>query len=234
MFTREQSGSESDPTKPSDNLHFEVIGRLALNVAHDLNNMLTVVVATVERIRRQLQECKGETDDIQAMEQAAETASGIAQSLLSCYRRGPSRFEKIDMGEFVKSAARLLRCVLPNTISLGVEADASSSGLVRADRVQLHQVLMNLSLNARDAMPKGGDLRLTVRSMNGLVSLSVSDTGGFTMKPGIPEPGRGLGLGIVRRIVTAHLGHLEVSPRNGGGTTYTIVLPRVIEAGGRG
>ncbi len=235
----------------------EAIGTLAAGVAHDFNNLLTVIHGHTARAQRMLADDDGAVEELNAVRQATRQATEVTRSLLSLSRRLPSRKEQIDFCVAVQEAARLLGRALPATIELAMATECESPLWVKADPTQLQQILLNLAINARDAMPEGGRLRITVSQVEAtsidqspvgssakgsLASLAVSDTGVgipleiqskifepfFTTKT--REEGTGLGLSIVYGMVKDHGGCVEVQSTVGEGTTITVLLP-CIESG---
>ncbi len=228
----------------------EAIGRLAGGVAHDFNNLLTVIRNHVEFLRETLPAESTELEDVQAIGEAAERATRITRQLLAFGRRNDGRPEVLDVNRVATELTRGIGQLVGEHVRIDLHLD-NTIGPVRADRAQLEQVLLNLLVNARDAMPEGGVATLTTRhaTMHDLtdtplakdpsqfVALAVSDTGHgmdeatrarlfepfFTTK----EPGQGTGLGLatVYGIVEKHRGHIAVSSQAGAGTTFTILLP---------
>jgi PAS domain S-box-containing protein len=231
----------------------EALGRLAGGVAHDFNNYLTVVMGAVEALSEALP--KGDplaerTEEIQA---AAERAAGLSRRLLAFSRRQPMQPQLLDLNELLAAMDALLRRLLPAPIQLDTVA-GGGLGRVRVDRAQFEQVILNLALNARDAMPDGGTLTLETGNVflgpeygehhldageGRFVMLAVSDTGigmdedtrarafepFFSTKPS--ERGTGLGLSLVHGIVRQSGGTIEVYSEPGRGSTFKIYLPRV-------
>ena len=155
----------------------EALGRISAGVAHDVNNMLAVMLSTLDFVecalraptasRTVLQEC---IDDART---AVAQAAALTPRLLAFGRDG--REEEVDVTALCEEVGQLVRRTFERCI--GVEDGIARDLRLRGDRVGLHQVLMNLCLNARDAMPRGGRLRIEASADKGLVVLSVSDTG---------------------------------------------------------
>ncbi len=228
----------------------EAIGRLAGGVAHDFNNLLTVIRNHVEFLRERFLTDADETEDVQAIAEAAERATRITRQLLAFGRRNEGRPELLDVNKVATELTRGIGRLVGEHVTIELRLDPLV-GPVRADRAQLEQILLNLLVNARDAMPDGGkvtiqtrltteeDLALTdlPRLPSQFATLIVADTGVgmdeatrarlfepfFTTK----EPGQGTGLGLatVYGIVEKHGGHISVSSEPGRGTTFLIVLP---------
>ena len=234
----------------------EAIGRLAGGLAHDLNNLLTVIRGYSEiQLSSTAANDPNRTHAAQIM-QAAERASALTQQLLAFSRRQVLQPKAIDLNAVVTSLETLLRRLIGEDIEVVFTA-TRDLGTVRADPGQLEQVIMNLAINARDAMPKGGKLMLQTSNAEldetyarhhvgvrpgRYVLLTVSDNGVgmdedtmahifepfFTTK-GLGK-GTGLGLSTVYGIVQQSEGHLFVYSEPGRGTSFKIYLPRVDEA----
>jgi PAS domain S-box-containing protein len=215
----------------------ELVGRLASGIAHDFNNLLTVVLTLADVARLQLPQEHPVSDELRRIGEAGEQAVRLAGQLLtfSKQRRPVARY--VDLNAVSARALELLRGTLPGSI-LVEPVYAESPIRVQADELQLQQVLMNLCLNARDAMPEGGRLRVQTEAANaeGWVRLAVSDTGqgmDESVRTRIFEPffstkerGTGLGLAVVRQIVENLGGRIEVWSRPGEGTRFDIWLPQ--------
>jgi two-component system cell cycle sensor histidine kinase/response regulator CckA len=216
----------------------EAIGRLAGGVAHDFNNLLQAMLSQTQLIRTSPGDPLRVTGTVDELEQHIRRGAALSRQLLLFSRRETAKPEQLDLNEVVGGATQLLRRLVRENIAFAVRL-AEERLTVVADRGQLDQVLMNLVVNAADAMPEGG--RLTVATGAGpgdTVWLSVEDTGHgvpegirdrifepfFTTKTA--EKGSGLGLAVVHGIVTQHRGTIRVSDREGGGTVFRIELPR--------
>jgi PAS domain S-box-containing protein len=234
----------------------EAVGRLAGGVAHDFNNLLTVIEGYCRLLTDRLQQNPEACDQVKRIEDAAEKAASLTRQLLAFSRKQVLQPKVINITGLVSNLDKLLRRLIGEDIEL-MTRTAPDLGLVKADPSQLEQVIMNLAINARDAMPDGG--RLTLETANvkldsgyavehpgvipgDYVMLAVSDNGSG-MTPGtkarIFEPffttkemgrGTGLGLSMVYGIVSQSGGHIWVYSEIGHGTTFKIYLPRT-EAG---
>ncbi|MFT4624173.1 MAG: two-component system cell cycle sensor histidine kinase/response regulator CckA [Myxococcota bacterium] len=220
----------------------DAVGRLAGGVAHDFNNLLTVVLGNAELLST-LVENPDARELVEHIRTAAERAADLTHQLLAVGRRQPRHPRVLDLNEVVRGMARLLERVLRADIAMVLDLDPAGAA-VTADPGQVEQVLLNLAVNARDAMPGGGRLLLTTRAYPatsagaGRVVLQVRDDGAgmdtntrarifepfFTTKA--PGEGTGLGLAIVYGIVQQSGGHIEVESRVGSGTTFAVHLPQ--------
>jgi two-component system, cell cycle sensor histidine kinase and response regulator CckA len=231
----------------------EAVGRLAGGVAHDFNNMLSVIIGYTDLISRGFAPGDPRLDDLQAVRDAADRAANLTRQLLAFSRKRVLQPVLLDLGAVVRGMEGLLRRLIGEDIDLRVVT--TSAHAVRADPGQLEQVIMNLVVNARDAMPTGGRLTIEVGDAGRLdpvlvtergpcdfVRLAVTDTGTgmtpetkaklfepfFTTKP--RGKGTGLGLSTVFGIVKQSGGELAVQSEPGRGSTFEVLLPRVEEA----
>jgi PAS domain S-box-containing protein len=224
----------------------EAIGRLAAGVAHDFNNVLTAVRGYGQLLVDELGD-DPRAADAEEIRRAAERGAALTRQLLTLARRQPLKLRPIDLNAVVGEAEKMLRRIVGDGIALEVRLDPEL-GTVRADAAHIEQVLMNLVVNARDAMPDGGRLTLATRNRaeadgTATVVLSVSDTGTgidaetrgrifepfFTTKPA--GQGSGLGLSTAYGIVKQSEGSIEVQTEVGMGTTFEVALPRIDESG---
>jgi PAS domain S-box-containing protein len=231
----------------------EAVGRLAGGVAHDFNNILTVITGYTAMLIEETPPESSQREPLVEVHRMAERAAALTQQLLAFSRRQVLRPRPIALNAILADMNRMLRRILGEDIELSVVAP-SDLGTVVADPGQVEQVLVNLAVNARDAMPGGGRLRIETANVvveegeaarrlglehGRYVALTVSDTG-----DGIPadardkifEPffttkgqgkGTGLGLATVYGIVTQSGGAIEVESEPGRGATFRIFLPRV-------
>ncbi len=230
----------------------ELIGRLSSGVAHDFNNLLCVVLNLTDLASGHLPEGHPVHADLRRIGEASEQAAGLAAQLLSFSRQKPQAPRRIDLNEVARRTLELLRATLPEGITLDA-ALAGDGAEVLADETQIQQVLMNLCLNARDAMPGGGTLRVTTAceptgpwdlnapkasdgAAKGWVRLSVADSGqgmsadlrGRIFEPffSTKEGGTGLGLAVVQQIVESYGGRIEVHSEPNQGARFDIRWPR--------
>ncbi len=222
----------------------EAIGRLAGGIAHDFNNLLTIINGYSEFLAAALDPDSRMAEDARAIRAAGERAAELTRQLLAFGRRQMLEIRAFDLNEAMGDLARMLGRVLGERVTVELDL-ADDLGWVEADRGQIEQVVLNLALNARDAMPDGGTL--TLRTFNppagaaesgAQVAFEVSDTG-YGMDPEVLEhlfepffttkawgKGTGLGLAMVHGIVTQSRGEVQVRSRPGQGTTFTVYLPR--------
>jgi two-component system cell cycle sensor histidine kinase/response regulator CckA len=233
----------------------EAIGRLAGGIAHDFNNLLTAITGYSDLSLRHLSKDDPLYRNIQEIKKAGERASGLTRQLLAFGRKLGLQPRVLDLNAIVSDMKRMLPRLIGENIELQTKMDPEL-WRIRADQGQVEQLIMNLSVNARDAMPFGGKLlietanvemdREIVKRYDSVhpgphVLLTVSDTGSgidaATQKQ-IFEPffttkkegrGTGLGLSIVYGIVKQSGGYISVKSREGQGTTFKIYLPRVTE-----
>jgi PAS domain S-box-containing protein len=233
----------------------ESVGRLAGGVAHDFNNLLTVITGYGELLMRDLEPGHRGLARVEQIGKAAERAATLTRQLLAFSRKQVLEPRVLDLGAVVAGVEQMLRRLIGEDVQF-VTVSGSGLGRVRADPGQIEQVIVNLAVNARDAMPKGGKLILETRNveldesyvrhrpdarLGRHVVLAVSDTGQgmsaetlahafepfFTTK----EAGQGTGLGLatVYGIVRQSGGHVTIYSEPGQGTTCKVYLPRVGE-----
>jgi two-component system, cell cycle sensor histidine kinase and response regulator CckA len=230
----------------------DAVGRLAGGVAHDFNNLLMVINGYTEVLLEQLEQGSAMHHKVQSIQQAADRAATLTRQLLAFSRKQLLELKVVDVNTIIGDMERLLRPLIGENIEL-ITHLSTDTGHTRADAGQLEQVIMNLVVNAKDAMPEGG--RLTVQSADVTVRenfsenrfiqpgryavLSVTDTGHgmdketqsrifepfFTTK----EKGKGTGLGLstVYGIVKQSNGYVFAKSEVGSGTTFYVYLPRV-------
>jgi len=255
-FVRDITAQRRLETQLAQAQKMEAIGRLAGGVAHDFNNLLTVILSYSDLLLEDLPGNAAQRDDVAQIRKAAEGASALTRQLLAFSRQQVLEPKVLDLNDTVTGIEKLLKRVLREDIALSATL-AADAGRIRVDPGQLEQVLMNLAVNARDAMPRGG--KLTIETAN--VDLDESDTQAYpAAKPGryvmlavtdtgsgmdaatqarIFEPffttkeigkGTGLGLATVQGIVQQSGGFILVYSEPGHGTAFKIYLPRVNDA----
>jgi PAS domain S-box-containing protein len=225
----------------------EAVGTLASGIAHDFNNMITVMLGATELLRKHGMSDALSAEALEMIERSLEQATGLTRSLLTFSRKMPPIKQPIDLCQVVRDAEPLLRRSLTATIGFTLELP-DRAVRINGDRTQIQQVLLNLVINARDAMPQGGSLTICLcppgdgERADGepeFVRLIVSDTGTgipeqdvarvfdpfFTTKP--RGQGTGLGLSITHGIVKEHGGRIEVVTEPDTGSTFTIFLPHL-------
>ena len=229
----------------------ESIGQLAAGVAHDFNNMLTIIQGHSSSLLARPTLPPEVVDSVQAVYFAAERAAGLTRQLLMFSRKNVMQPELLDLQKVVGNMSKMLERLLGETIALEFQPAVENS-FVQGDCGMIEQVVMNLSLNARDAMPRGGRLTIGVETViidaafieihpqahaGRFVRLRVTDTGigmdsatlGRIFEPFFTTKdigkGTGLGLATVYGIVKQHEGWLEVNSEPGKGSTFDVFLP---------
>jgi two-component system, cell cycle sensor histidine kinase and response regulator CckA len=230
----------------------EVLGRLAGGVAHDFNNALAAIIGGSDLLMDQLGDDPEARIDLEVIQEAAHRAALLTRHLLAFSRQQTLRVEVCSLAEVVDRSVSLLHRILEDSIELQTRVDPGSWP-VQVDAVQLEQVILNLAVNAQDAMPEGGTLLIATENIavspeearsaptmpsGDYAALTVRDTGVgmdeitrarifepfFTTKP--PPEGTGLGLSMVYGIIRQSGGFITVDSAPGAGTTFRILLPR--------
>jgi len=230
----------------------DALGSLAGGVAHDFNNVLTAILGYADLVLLDLPADSPHRKDLDEISRAAQRAGDLTRQLLTFSRRQPIEPRVLNLNDVVADTDKMLRRLIGQEVQL-VTVLAPTLGTIRADSSQVHQVLLNLAVNARDAMPDGGTLTIETHEVDidgayaqehvdaqpgAYALLAVSDTGTgmdaatrarvfepfFTTK----EKGKGTGLGLatVYGIVRQHGGHISLYSEIGRGTTFKIYLPR--------
>jgi PAS domain S-box-containing protein len=214
----------------------ESVGQLAGGIAHDFNNLLGIIINYAKFVAQRVAEDEQATADIQEVQHAAKRAADLTRQLLIFSRREVVRPQVLDLNSVIGGLENLLQRALGERIELGLRL-ASELPAIEADPGQVEQVLVNLAVNARDAMPDGGRVLIETSRGGEGVRLTVSDTGVgmdpetrqrafepfFTTKP--KGEGTGLGLATVYGIVTQAGGQIDLYSEPGLGTTVKLQLP---------
>ena len=228
----------------------EGLGTLAGGIAHDFNNILAIILGytnKLESFRSKPQEVPG---SLKVIKEAVDRGAALVQQLLTSARQTEARFSSVDLNAIVRELERMLQATFPKTINFDLQLQPDLP-TITADKSQLHQVLLNLCVNARDAMPDGGTVSLGTSIIPGAsltemfsgvtaenyVCIRVRDTGiGMTrqVKSHIFEPffstkergkGTGLGLSVVYGVINNHRGFVQVESEPGAGTSFFVYLP---------
>jgi len=254
FFLRDVTASRQTEEQLRQAQKMEAVGRLAGGIAHDFNNLITVMRGFSELALEELSGNSRLSDDITQVKAAADRAAELTARLLTFSRKQVLMPRVVDPGALIRGIETMLRRVIGEDIDVVVDL-ADDTGRIMADSGQVEQVMMNLAVNARDAMPRGGTLRISSSNQAvsagvdpefpGLASgdyvrLRVSDTGHgmdretmsrlfepfFTTK----EPGKGTGMGLstVYGIVTQSGGRIYCTSAPGEGTAFTIFFPRLL------
>jgi PAS domain S-box-containing protein len=232
----------------------EAVGQLAGGIAHDFNNLLTAILGYSELLLQRVETDTELTQDVQEIRKAGQRASALTRQLLAFSRKQVLEPRTLDLRQVVGDVEKMLRRLIGEDVELRTTS-AADLQRVKADPGQIEQVLINLAINARDAMPMGGTLAIELanavtprelRDANPLVAatcvaLSVSDTG-VGMSPEVrkhifepffstksPGKGTGLGLSMVFGVVTQSGGHITVDSEPHRGTRFVIYLPTTVD-----
>jgi signal transduction histidine kinase len=217
----------------------EMLGTMAGGIAHDVNNQLFAIMGQLDQAREALPESGDHRTHLDKAEEATLACSQITKALLTFSRPTKPAARAVDVNELVRSTAGLLEHVRQRNVRIVLDLSDGRPEIL-GEPVQLQQVLMNLGVNAKDAMPDGGTLTVATGSGAGRAWIRVTDTG-MGMSPEIREKiftpffttkgdgkGTGLGLAMVFGIVKAHGGEVEVLSAVGEGTTFALSFPASI------
>jgi two-component system cell cycle sensor histidine kinase/response regulator CckA len=231
----------------------DCLGAVAGGIAHDLNNALAPVIMSVDLLK-QRRSRKNRDRFLDVIASSAHRAAEMVKQIVSFARGAERQSEPLQLGYVVCEMIRIIQNTFPKSISIEAHVPARRLWKIRGDVTELHQVLLNLCVNARDAMPRGGKMTLSAENVTldkdhlpshstnapgAYVRLSVADTGTgippevlgrmfepfFTTKG--PEKGTGLGLSTVASIVREHGGFIDVKTELGQGTEFRVYLPAV-------
>jgi PAS domain S-box-containing protein len=228
----------------------ESIGTLAGGIAHDFNNLLNLIVGYASLLQQSSANPAQISASVEVIKETVQRGSALVQQLLALARKTETKFERIDLNRLLKSLQTLLQETFPKTIDVSLHLETDIPALM-GDPNQLHQAMLNLCLNSRDAMRDGGELLLQTGRISGAdvrahfqeareeqyVCLRVTDMGhgiDRTIRARIFEPffttkpqgqGTGLGLSVVYGIVISHGGFIDLASEPGRGTTFDIYLP---------
>jgi len=250
LFAQQRQKAELDRHRLEAELNrsrrLESIGRLAAGVAHDFNNLVGVILNFAAAAAKQLEPASSAAGDIAQIQYAAEQAAEVTRKLLTFGRADPLRLEVFDLNEIIVDVIQLVDRSFGQEIALAKQLTPHPC-LIEADLSQTEQLLMNLLINARDALPNGGTIRVSTESGDTTSStedgtppsvvLTVADNG-IGMSPDVlarafepffttknPDRGTGLGLATVHSIVTRANGHVRIESTPQRGTTVKVSLP---------
>jgi PAS domain S-box-containing protein len=228
----------------------ESLGTLAGGIAHDFNNILGIILGHSTLLERSANDPAQQSRSTQAINKAVQRGSNLVGQILTFARKTDVAFEPVNLNEIITELARMLEDTFPKTIDISLELEKHIP-LIEVDRSQLHQTVLNLCVNARDAMPEGGTLSINTGNVritelrrilpeavgDRFVRVSVSDTGigmdeatrqrifepFFSTKP--QDKGTGLGLAVVFGIMKSHHGYIEVESKIGRGSSFHSYFP---------
>ena len=226
----------------------ECLGTLALGMAHDFNNMIQVVYICSE-LAIQTDDREVIVEQIETIQEAAQQAQGVTQSILTLAGRHETNVESVDLVDLVAKCVNMIRHTTPQSVRIDFQTGGEKEIRASIDSEQINQAIFNLLINARDAMPDGGALSVSVQSGTKddqqWVQIEVCDTGSgiesaqlekifdpfYTTKP--CGEGTGLGLAMAHAIICAHDGSITVKSEPQGGTCFTIRLPQTVSSNGK-
>jgi two-component system, cell cycle sensor histidine kinase and response regulator CckA len=234
----------------------ESIGTLAGGIAHDFNNLLSIIVGHAGLIEGDEEACQQTVQSVQAINSAVERGAGLVKQILTFARKSAISLEAVSLNVVVREMVGIMKETFPKTIDIATRL-TDSSAVIRGDRSNLNQTVLNLCVNARDAMPHGGTLTVTTSDVDGAdvrmrfaqatadryFLMTVGDTGSG-MDPEVRErifepffttkeqgKGTGLGLSVVHGIVESHGGFIAVESEEGRGTIFSVYFPIVSGVG---
>ncbi len=228
----------------------ESLGTLAGGIAHDFNNLLGIITGYSSLLQKRKNNDQKLTRGLASIRKAAERGATLVKQLLTIARETETVFRPVSVNDLIDEITKLLVETFPKTINLSTSLK-SDLAAIDADASQLHQVIMNLCINSRDAMPLGGELRISTDTVEGdavrekfpaadsalYLALTVADTGTGMSRPvqekifdpffttKMPGKGTGLGLALVYSIVKSHRGFISVESEQGKGTVFSLYFP---------
>jgi len=233
----------------------ESIGTLASGIAHDFNNLLAIINGYAELCLHGINDPGIVQKSFREIHRAAQRAGGLVRQILTFSRKTEVKFSPMDLNRLIRDLVPMLAETFPRNVTFTLDLDEKLPCLL-ADSSQMQQIILNLCVNARDAMPSGGNVTLSTRRQSAIglrehnldpartyACLKVADTGTgmtdavrqrifepfFTTKAG--NQGTGLGLAVVYGVVVSHHGSISVDTTLGVGSTFTVLLPLATEAG---
>lgn len=258
LIMRDISGIKEAQRREQLQARLAAVGQLAAGIAHDFNNTLGAIILFTQILLKQAEPGSGQIERLTTILEQAQRAAALTGQILDFSRKSVMERHPMELGSFLKESQKLLARTLPENIHLAIEL-RDGPHWIGGDPARLDQALMNLALNARDAMPDGGTLRYVLEVVDGTdgkadgppdlgpgrwIRLAVCDTGMgippenldhifdpfFTTKA--PGEGTGLGLAQVYGIVKQHDGHIEVESTVGQGTSFHLYFPALAEPEG--
>jgi two-component system cell cycle sensor histidine kinase/response regulator CckA len=222
--------------------HFQAVGRLASGLAHDFNNMLTIIASYASMANLRVARGQSPASEILEIETTVDRAAELTSQLLAFSRRDSGRPALIGLGSVIQSCEKLLRRLIGEHIDLEIETD-EDLGTVRIDPVHAQQLVIHLVFNARDSLPDGGAVKVTARNATAagkpVVELRVEDNGEALSSAdlnrliagdwGDASSGPAIGLAAVRSILPAYHGKLSGESKSSKGSSFTVQLPRLDE-----
>ncbi|NOZ04807.1 MAG: PAS domain S-box protein [Chloroflexi bacterium] len=257
LVLRDVTGERAVQERIQQHERLAAVGQLAAGIAHDFNNLLQGIIGFADLLQHKPNLDDSTRHGLEVITTQGQRAAQLVRQILDFSRRSVTNQQPMDLLELATETVRLLRRTLPGNIRITLDHDPAGGFIVRGDVGQLQQVLTNLAVNARDAMPDGGTLHLHLAGvelhtgdptpfpemkLGKWVTLAVSDSGTGIPTDALPhlfEPffttkevgkGSGLGLAQVYGIVRQHEGYIDVTSEVNRGTTFTIYLPAWHEA----
>jgi CheY-like chemotaxis protein len=233
----------------------ESIGALAGGIAHDFNNILGIILGHASILERMAGQTEAHAGSIETISKAVARGAGLVRQLLTFSRKAETSIETVQVNDLIEELVKMTRETFPKTITIRTDLDKTLPA-IQADATQLHQALLNLAINGRDAMPDGGTLTLRTGRVRGeqlrrdfpgadseeYLSITVEDTGTgmdeetqrrifepfFTTKG--PGKGTGLGMSVVYGVVKGHEGILDLRSSPGMGSSFALYVPVTVKS----